>query len=156
MSTIDFMKYNVTMDNANPHLAIYRCAVSLAAKYRHATTKLAESFDLTGAQLGTLCILEPNQPVPMKHLCVLLNCDASNITSIIDRLAQKDLIQREDSREDRRVKMIRLTQKGIHLRQLAITHLEESGPHGITQLTEKEKVQLAALLEKASSCTIKR
>lgn len=156
MSTIDIVKYNTRMSNTNPHLAIYQRSISLAAKYRHATAKLAESFDLTGAQLGTLCILEPNQPVPMKHLCVLLNCDASNITSTIDRLAQKNLIQREDNSEDRRVKMIRLTQKGTHLRQLAITHLEDSGPPGITQLTREEKMQLAALLEKASSCTIKR
>lgn len=149
------MKYNVAMDKSNPHLAIYQCSVLLAAKYRHATARLAESFNLTGAQLGTLCLLEPDKPVPMKHLCVSLNCDASNITGIIDRLTRSNLIQRKDSQQDRRIKMIQLTQKGIHLRQLAIAHLEEAGPHGVAQLTDKEKTQLAALLEKASSCTIK-
>lgn len=148
------MKYNVTMENTNPHLAIYQRSVSLAAKYRHAISRLAESFDLTGVQLGALCMLEANQPVPMKYLCPLLNCDASNITGIIDRLTQNGLIVREDSQEDRRVKMIRLTEKGVHLRQLAITHLEQAGPYGVAQLTIKEKKQLAALLEKASSCTI--
>jgi DNA-binding MarR family transcriptional regulator len=147
------MKYNVVMENTNSHLAIYQCAVSLAAKYRHATTKLAESFDLTGAQLGALCLLEPDRPVPMKRLCVLLNCDASNITGIIDRLVQRDLIQRKDSQEDRRIKMIGLTKKGIHLRQVAIAHLEEAGPYGMSQLSAVEKQQLAALLEKAASCT---
>jgi DNA-binding MarR family transcriptional regulator len=140
------------MDNTNPHLAIYQCSVSLAAKYRHAIAKLAESFDLTGAQLGALCMLEADTSVPMKHLCVLLTCDASNITGIIERLVHRDLILREDDSDDRRVKMIRLTQKGIHLRQLAIAHLEEAGPLGIAQLTTTEKQQLATLLSKASGC----
>jgi DNA-binding MarR family transcriptional regulator len=142
------------MESTNSHLAIYQCTISLAAKYRHATTKLAESFDLTGAQLGALCLLKPDQPVPMKRLCFLLNCDASNITGIIDRLVRRDLIQRRDNREDRRVKMIELTRKGIHLRQLAITHLEEAGPYGISQLSAAEKQQLATLLEKAATCTV--
>lgn len=146
------MKYNGAMDTSNPHLAIYQCAALLTAKYRHATTKLAESFDLTGAQLGALCLLEPDRSVPMKHLCSLLNCDASNVTGIIDRLTHNGLIQREDSQEDRRVKMIRLTEKGTHLRQLAIAHLEKSEPHGIGLLSAAEKQQLAALLEKASLC----
>jgi hypothetical protein len=48
--------------------------------------------------------------------------------------------------------MIRLTKKGTHLRQLAIAHFEETGPHGITRLTAEEQQQLARLLEKASGC----
>ena len=144
------MKYNEDMESKNTHLSIYQCAVSLATHYRHITAKLAESFDLTGVQLATLCMLEPDQPVPMKHICVLLGCDASNVTGIIDRLAQKGLIQREDSTKDRRVKMIRLSEKGTHLRQLAIAHLEQSGSHGIHQLTPEEREQLAALLLKAT------
>jgi len=140
------------MESINPHFTLYQCSTSLAAKYRHAIARLAESFDLTGAQLGALCMLNVNRPVPMKHLCILLNCDASNITGIIERLVHSGFIRREDSLEDRRVKMIRLTQKGIHLRQLAIAHLEEAGPHGIARLTIKEQQQLAALLEKASAC----
>lgn len=147
-----FIKYNVRMDSINPHFTIYQCSTSLAAKYRHATAKLAESFGLTGAQLGALCMLDIDRPVPMKHLCILLNCDASNITGIIERLVHSGFITREDSLEDRRVKMIRLTKKGIHLRQLAISHLEEAGPHGISRLTPEEQQQLAALLEKASMC----
>jgi DNA-binding MarR family transcriptional regulator len=148
------MKYTVAMDNTNPHLAIYQCSVSLTAKYRHAISKLAESFDLTGAQLSALCMLEADKPVPMKYLCTLLNCDASNITTLIDRLTHSGLIQREDSTADRRVKMLRLTQKGIHLRQLAIAHVETAGPHGVAQLSSNEKQQLATLLKKAASCTI--
>lgn len=138
--------------DTNPHLTIYQCSTSLAAKYRHATTKLAESFGLTGAQLGALCMLDAYKPVPMKYLCILLTCDASNVTGIIERLVHSGFIQREDSLEDRRVKMIRLTTKGIHLRQLAIAHFEETGPHGLTRLTAQEQQQLATLLEKASVC----
>lgn len=140
------------MDSINPHFTIYQCSTSLTAKYRHAIAKLAESFNLTGAQLGALCMLDVDRPVPMKHLCVLLNCDASNITGVVERLVHSGFIQREDSLEDRRVKMIRLTQKGTHLRQLAIAHLEEACPYGITRLTIEEQQQLAALLEKASIC----
>lgn len=148
-----FIKYNSSMDDNNPHFTIYQCSTSLTAKYRHAITKLAESFNLTGAQLGALCMLDGDRPVPMKYLCALLNCDASNITGMIERLVHSGFIQREDSLEDRRVKMIRLTQKGIHLRQLAVAHLEKAGPHGITRLTVEEQQQLAALLEKASVCS---
>lgn len=115
-------------------------------------TKLADSFDLTGSQLNALCMFESDTPVPMKYLSTLLTCDASNVTGIIDRLEASQLIKREDSPTDRRVKMISLTQKGTHLRELAISHIKDISPEGITNLTAAEKLQLATLLTKAASC----
>lgn len=140
------------MDDIENRFIIYQRAATLAAQYRHALTKLADSFDLTGAQLNALCMFEPNKPQPMKYLCPLLTCDASNITNIIDKLESHQLIAREDNPSDRRVKMIRLTQKGAHLRQLAIASLEDIQLGSIDSLTANEKRQLALLLLKSTDC----
>lgn len=51
-------------------------------------------------------------PIRMRELADQMNCDASYITAIVDRLEDADLVERRPSSTDRRVKDVALTDIG--------------------------------------------
>src|SRR5205823_3780422 len=69
---------------------------------------------LSPMQAHTLRFLE--HPVPMNELAETLWCDASNVTGIVDRLEARGLVERRPSPDDRRVKLLCLTDEGEALR----------------------------------------
>jgi DNA-binding MarR family transcriptional regulator len=87
--------------------------VMIAHKRRfHATAK---EHGLSPQQAATLLNLEPGQGMPMSAIAELLMCDASNVTGIVDKLEARDLAQRGQA-EDRRVKVLSLTEQGQRMR----------------------------------------
>ena len=76
----------------------------------------AAEFDLSPIQCHVLHLIEPGRPLPMNHLADTLSCDASNVTGLIDRLESRGLVRREPSRQDRRVKVLQLTETGSRIR----------------------------------------
>ena len=74
----------------------------------------ASELDLHPAQAGALMQLAT--PLPMSELASLLACDNSNVTGLIDRLEARDLVTRQPSPHDRRVKHLVLTDAGRELR----------------------------------------
>ncbi len=67
---------------------------------------------LNPGALKALISLDPNEPAPMYSLAEHMNCDASMITWLVDRLEERGLVERQSSRSDRRVKLVALTEKG--------------------------------------------
>src|SRR6185312_4169011 len=80
---------------------------SMVAKQR--LLKASEANDLTLMQGLTLCLLEPGEGVPMSAISDNLACDPSNVTGIVERLANGAYIERRESAHDRRVKTVQLT-----------------------------------------------
>src|SRR5262250_641164 len=72
---------------------------------------LCAEFDLTPAQGHALRVIDPDRPVPMSALAEALLCDASNVTGIVDKLEARGLAKRGQA-EDRRVKVLTLTEQG--------------------------------------------
>lgn len=77
----------------------------------------AEQHSLTLSQLNALLSLEPGLPVPMNHLSCLVGCDPSYITGVVDKLVDAELLMRQESNTDRRIKSLMLTSRGVRLRQ---------------------------------------
>ena len=109
---------------------------------------IAAEFELAPAQLGALKALDPDDPVPMRHLAQALACDNSNVTGIVDRLEARGLVERRPDPSDRRVKMLVVTADGAELRRRVKKRMEEP-PEALTRLTEEEQAQLRDLLRKA-------
>jgi len=105
----------------------------------------ASELDLHPAQAGALMQLAT--PLPMNELASLLGCDNSNVTGLIDRLEARDLVARQGSPDDRRVKHVVLTDAG---RELRARMLERVGrpPAGFDRLTPAEHRQLRDLMRK--------
>ena len=105
----------------------------------------ASELDLHPAQAGAL--LQLATPLPMNELASLLACDNSNVTGLIDRLEARDLVTRQPSPYDRRVKHVVLTDEGRELRARMLD-LVGQPPAGFEQLTPAEHRQLRDLMRK--------
>lgn len=127
----------------------YWLLVQAAIRTKHDFARLAELYDLSVMQLITLSSLRPGEPTPMNQISCLLACDASNITGIVDRLVRRGLIERTESSEDRRVKVVLLTSKGEYLRDHVIQEVIAERPKSMANLSNEEFEQLNTLLVKA-------
>lgn len=120
--------------------------VSLRAKQR--IMRLAEEHDLTIMQAYTLILLEPDTPVPMSSISELLNCDASNVTGIVDRLSSAGYMARQDHATDRRIKCVVITEKGARLRSELLHQLTIAKIPGLNELSSQEADTLRELLQR--------
>ena len=77
-----------------------------------------------------------------------MHCEASNVTGIVDRLEARGLIERRPSAEDRRVKMLALTEEGQELRRKIGERMNEPPPP-IASLSEEDQRALRDLLARA-------
>ncbi|GAA2765853.1 MarR family transcriptional regulator [Streptomyces paradoxus] len=118
-------------------------AHSVSTHYADFTTAAADT-GLTSSQAKTLTVLR-RAPASMRSLAHTLACDASNMTGIIDRLEKRDLVRREVSATDRRVKNVALTEAGQKLID-AIRERMEQTQTGLDQLSDEERAELFRLL----------
>jgi DNA-binding MarR family transcriptional regulator len=77
---------------------------------------LSAKHGLTPAHTKALLDLDPDQPAPMRQLATQMSCDASYVTSIVDRLEERGYVERRLSNADRRVKEVVLTLAGRQAR----------------------------------------
>lgn len=137
------------MNDQKMQESAYWLLTQVAIRARHDFARLAEkAYGLTGPQMQTLCLINPNAPAAMNTLSCQLGCDASNVTGIADRLVAQGYIIRQDSPADRRVKMLALTPKGIKVRARIGTDLQAAATLGLASLTPSELEQLQRLLSK--------
>ena len=101
-------------------------------------------LNLTPLQARTILWLD--RPSTMGDLADHLVCDASNVTGLADRLARHGLVERVPGR-DRRVKLLRLTPKGIELRR-SLDAAVAKGSTVMARLTRTERTQMIELLDK--------
>jgi DNA-binding MarR family transcriptional regulator len=106
----------------------------------------AGELGLSPMQAHALRFLE--QPRSMSELAEQLLCDASNVTGIVDRLEARGLLQRRASSEDRRVKLLCLTEAGEALRTRVRERIEVPPPE-LAALSAHEQRALRDLLARA-------
>lgn len=111
--------------------------------------ELGAENGLTGMQAMMLVLLDDAHPMSsFKHV---FNCDASNITGIVDGLEEKDLARRFPSPDDRRIKMVQLSAKGTQLRRKLLE--QAAGPQGslLSKLNSEELKTFTSLLTKITN-----
>jgi DNA-binding MarR family transcriptional regulator len=84
----------------------------------------------------------------MGELANAMRCDNSNITGIVDRLEERDLVRREPADYDRRVKLIALTPAGRRLRE-RLNRAMAQPPDPITRLSSADQRTLRDILSRA-------
>ncbi|HSX28259.1 MAG TPA: MarR family transcriptional regulator [Candidatus Saccharimonadales bacterium] len=111
---------------------------------------LAEAQGLTRVQLFALYSISLHGELAMRQAADVLHCDASNVTGIVDRLVNQQLITREENVRDRRTKNLRLTDKGTQI----VHTLQEALPAKLNceKLSAEERQTLHRITEKL--CTI--
>lgn len=110
----------------------------------------AHAAGLMPAATKALLTLQPGRPVPMRSLADELQCDASNITQLVDALESPGYVERLPSPTDRRVKLVGLTDVGSKARADVLDVLHAPPPE-LGRLTKAEQAELARLLDKVTS-----
>lgn len=84
------------------------------AGYYMADSFKANSIELTRPQLVMLIILMKNndQPQPQNSLAFLTNRDKASLARLVDTMEKKNLVERLADENDKRVKLVKLTENG--------------------------------------------
>ena len=134
----------------NIHWLLIRAAIPA----KHVFMKAGEVFGLTHMQLFTLCLIQKDKATPMYAITTMLACDASNVTGLVEKLVSSGFIERTESPSDRRIKLIRLSEKGRKTRELIMHQLAEAKVSTLSDMTDQEIRTLSRLLTKAlASCS---
>jgi DNA-binding MarR family transcriptional regulator len=105
-----------------------------------------QELDLSPPQGFVLRLLD--QPRPMGELAMTMHCDNSNMTGIVDRLEERGLVERGVAENDRRVKLIALTDEGQRVRD-ELDRRMAVPPEVIANLSERDQKSLRDILRRA-------
>jgi DNA-binding MarR family transcriptional regulator len=86
---------------------------------------LLRELGLTPGHLKALAVIHPDEPRPMGVMADIMGCDASQMTWLVDRLEERELVERRTMPGDRRVRTIALTPRGVEVRRLILDKLFE-------------------------------
>lgn len=104
-------------------------------------------LELTPNDSKALASLDPDVGRSMRVLADEWGTDASNATWVVDRLERKGLAERRTPPEDRRVKLVVLTPRGVEVRDEIQRAFYEPPPE-LLNLDDDELRTLSALLGK--------
>ncbi len=108
------------------------------------------NVDLTFEMLQVLINLWAKQGFNQQELANVLLKDKASLTPLIDNLSKRGLVQRTEDANDRRNKLITLTQKGKEFEQQVQPWIEELFSIAGKGLTVQELTTSIALFEKMS------
>lgn len=110
------------------------------------------SQDLTLSQITVLLLLEgaPDGELSLKELERRLQVAQSTAAGIVVRLEQKDFVTSFTSSEDKRIKMVRVTERGLGCCESAKQNMQRTEERLLSKLTEAERNTLIKLLQKVN------
>ncbi len=104
-----------------------------------------EALGLTPGLVRAVLAMKPGDGTPMKTLSRQWRCDASYVTSLVDGLEQRGIVERRADPTDRRAKTIVLTAQGQRVKAALLDRLHEP-PEGFDALTHEEQATLRDLM----------
>jgi len=105
----------------------------------------------SAASSKVLLALYGDDLVPMSEVAARLDCDASNLTPLVERLLDRGLLDRGDDPADRRRRTLRLTEAGREPRDEFWSSLTTgAGPRANMNHTDLRR--LDALLRSVTNC----
>ena len=123
---------------------VWRQLSALWLSFKPRMMAICREFDLYPPQVMVLQTLD--RPKPMREVAGVLACNSPNLTGITDRPEERDLVRRTSDPDDRRVKLLVLTEGGQELRQRVMERMEVP-PEAFVALDDGQLDQLGDLLE---------
>jgi DNA-binding MarR family transcriptional regulator len=105
-------------------------------------------FDLTSVQFAALFVLRAAGELDATRLSELIAFDRSTIGDVVERLETKGWITRNDSADDKRIKLIRLTSEGAQLVKAVKDAVKRVQNHLLEKFSPRERAMLIKLLRK--------
>lgn len=110
--------------------------------------EVASSVSMTPQQLLALKVMGEHGTMAMSELAIHLGCDASNVTSIVDKLEKRGIVERRSAEHDRRVKSLVVTPEGQQLFEVVKTRFLQPPP-AIGGLATEDQEELCAIFTRA-------
>jgi len=126
--------------------AIVETMVYLYTESRRLTKAKAREFGLTGPQLTVIKLLDQLGDLSLSTLSSRIQARNSTVTGIIDRMEREDWVRRERSTEDRRIILIRLTERGKELAGQIEVEPMEIFREGLASLPAEDLSELFRIL----------
>ena len=133
-----------SVTGAHLWLVLWRATRALEAR---ALRSIAET-GLGASDFGVLEMLLHKGPQPVNVIGRKVLLTPGSITTAVDRLAARGLVERRDDPADRRVRRVHLTDQGRRLIGPAWTRHESDLEESVSVLTHAERATLVALLRK--------
>ena len=112
---------------------------------------LARETGLTMAQLLVLQVLADFGPLTAKEISTRVGVSQATMTSVIDRMENKELVTREKSEIDRRQTIIIVTERGSAMIANAPDPLQAIYSRRFATLSDWEQAMIVATLERVAS-----
>lgn len=121
---------------------LYACAKEIVRRYK----PFLDEIDLTYTQYIAMMVLWEEKSVNVKELGEKLFLDSGTLTPLLKILEKKQYVKRERSQADERVVNITITEKGLALREKAVSIPAQMS--GCVKITKEEAQTLYSLLYK--------
>lgn len=138
-------------------------AALLGFRLRRAQLAVFEDFErgapvpqLAPGQFGILVIIDENPDKTQQQLCEGIGVDKSTFAISLDRLAERGLLRRVRSEEDRRRNSLRLTAKGKATLKAMLVHVEHHERRVFARLSVVERKRLMEMLKKIGEPKVSR
>ena len=106
-------------------------------------------FDLTPVQFAALHVIRQDPGIDQATIAAKIAYDRATIGGVIDRLEQKNLLERKVSRHDRRAREVELTPAGERLLDAVGPIIEDLQRDILPGLSNDERAMLISLGRKA-------
>ena len=103
---------------------------------------------LRAGQFRVLSLLEHAEPVPQQLLSERLRIQPGSLSELLGKLEAQGLIRRERNEEDRRATRVQITEDGLKQLSAMRENMDIERSETLSALSDAEKAQLTALLEK--------
>ncbi len=114
---------------------------------RVSSRRAEEELGVSGAQLFVLQLLEENSVATINELAALTRTHQSSVSTVVSRLRDKNLVERNQSEIDARKVEIKLTKKGKAIVQNQFPAAQKYLFAAIQKLNDKDQKQLAIFLK---------
>ena len=150
-STDDALTPVGQLNEAGLHTALgYQLAQAAIVTTRVFLEQVGKPFELRPVEFTVLSLVNENPGVSAKQLARALAVTPPNITTWIDRLEQRGLVERERSSVDRRAQHIRTTTAGAELAFKTVNRIVAAEQQALAALSPAERAMLFELLHKTA------
>ena len=129
---------------------IVEAIIFLNTESRRLARESCARFGITATQLNVIKMLAEIGDLSLSRLSSVIGANNSTVTGIVDRMERDGLVKREHSDDDRRVWMIRLTERGRKMARDIDIAPWDALREAVMQLDEKERERLLSILSKVA------
>jgi DNA-binding MarR family transcriptional regulator len=104
------------------------------------------AYDLTPVQYAALVAIRTHPGIDATRLSAVIAFDRSTLGNVIERLESKAWVEREPSREDKRIKLLSLTRAGEALLRAIMPSVDRAQARMLQPLKPADRKTLLALM----------